>query len=197
MRDGPPDAGDGRRDHVAAVGDRRGAEHDDELGAKAEQVLDGSGQRGLLMRHAALGDDGRARRRQTLSGDPQRLVDDLRSQPGQDGRHDADALDDIGRDPQRTLSGRRHGGIAQAALDAEWNELDGADHLAFDHRLERRQGREGDRLIDLVDAIDGGAVDDQHAGLRRKQIGAPGEGAIDMNALARHHLGDVSGGLVL
>ena len=41
------------------------------------------------------------------------------------------------------------------------------------------------------------AVDHQHAGLRREQIGAAGERALDVDALARDRLGDARGRLVL
>ena len=66
-----------------------------------------------------------------------------------------------------------------------------------DHRLERRQRRERDRLVDAVEPVDGILVDHQHAGRFREQVGAAGEGAVDMHALPRHRLGDLSRGLVL
>ena len=40
-------------------------------------------------------------------------------------------------------------------------------------------------------------LDHQHAGRFREQIGAAGEGAVDMHALPRHGLGDLGRGLVL
>jgi hypothetical protein len=43
--------------------------------------------------------------------------------------------------------------------------------------------REGDRLVDPVEAVDGRFVDHQHAGGLRKQIGAAGKGAVDVHAL--------------
>ena len=86
MLDGAADARDRRRDHVAPVGDRGGAEHDHELRAETEQFLDRSLERRLVMRHAALGHDGGAGRRQPLRRYPQGLFHHLRRQPRQQGR---------------------------------------------------------------------------------------------------------------
>ena len=61
MLDAPADRLDRGRDHVAPVGDGRGAEHDDQLGALVEHLLDRLRERALLVRHAALGDDRGAR----------------------------------------------------------------------------------------------------------------------------------------
>ena len=121
----------------------------------------------------------------------------LGASPGRMVETTPDPLDPIGRDPQRAAGGGRHGRIAQARLDPERNDLDGRDHLALDHRLESGERREGDGLVDAVDAVDRGAVDHQHAGTGGKQVGAAGEGAVDVNALARNRLRDAGGGLVL
>ena len=56
--------------------------------------------------------------------------------------------------------------------------------------------RKSDGFVDAVDAVDRGAIDHQHAGLRRKQIGAAGEGALDIDALAGNRLRDAGGGVV-
>src|SRR5262249_50506853 len=58
MLDGAANARYRSRDHVAAIGNGGSAEHDDEFRAKREQLVDGGRQRLLLVRHAALGDDG-------------------------------------------------------------------------------------------------------------------------------------------
>src|SRR5262249_7207684 len=47
------------------------------------------------------------------------------------------------------------------------------------------------------DAIDRSAIDHQHAGTRRKQVGAAGEGALDIDAFAGDGLCDRSRGSVL
>ena len=60
-------------------------------------------QRRLLVRHAPLGDDPGAGRRQPLLRDPQRLVDHLGGKPRQQGRDDADLLDPVGRDAHERL----------------------------------------------------------------------------------------------
>ena len=89
---------DRRRDHVAAVGDRGGAEHDDQLGAGLEHLVDGALERGRLVRHAALGDDLGAGRRQPRLGDLQRLLDHLGRKPRQQRRDDAELAHFVGRD---------------------------------------------------------------------------------------------------
>ena len=62
---------DRRRNDVAAVGDRRGAEHDHQLGAAlAAPRRCALGERVLLVRHAPLGDDAGAGRRQPLARSP-------------------------------------------------------------------------------------------------------------------------------
>ena len=88
------------------------------------------------------------------------------------------------------------------AANGERNDFHRCDHLAGDDRLVGRQRRDGDRFIDAVEAVDRFLVDDEHAGALRKQIGAAGEGAIDMHAFAgdclgevgrRHVFGDIAG----
>ena len=190
MLDDAADACDRRRNHVAPVGNRGRTEYDHELRAETKQFLDRGRQRRLIMRHAALGDDGGAGGSQPLRCHPQGLFHHLRRQPRQQGRDDADALDDIGRDPQRAAGCRGHRGVAQPAFDPERNKLDGCDHLAFDHRLVGGKGCEGDGFIDAVDAVNLRAIHHQHAGLGREQVGAPGKGALDMDALAGNGLRD-------
>ena len=197
MLDGAADAGDRRRNHVAPVGDRGRAEHDHEFRTKAEQFLDRGLQRRLVMRHATLGNDGGAGRRQPLRRDAKGLLHHFRRQPRQQGRDDSDPLDDIGRDPQRATAGRLDRGVAQSCFNAERNELDRRDHLALDHRLVGGKRGKGDGFIDAVDAVDLGAVDHQHAGLGRKQVGAAGKGALDIDAVTGDGLRDAGGGDVL
>ena len=68
MLDRAADRFDRRRDHVAPVGDRRGAEHDDQLGAGSCSTSSiALRERALLVRHAPLGDDGGAGRRDARS----------------------------------------------------------------------------------------------------------------------------------
>ncbi len=98
-----------------------------------------------------------------------------------------------GADP----SHRRQRGVARLPRHREGNDLDGRDHLAGNHRLVGRQGREGDRLVDLIEPIDRVLVDHQHAGALGEQIGAAGEGAVDPHPLARDRGGDLGGGGVL
>ena len=58
MLDAAADGFERRRDDVAAVGDRGGAEHDGQLGAGLEHLVERARERGALVRHAPLGDDG-------------------------------------------------------------------------------------------------------------------------------------------
>ena len=92
----------------------------------------------------------------------------------------------IGRDAdERLAAATASAASSEASLDRERNDLHRRDHLAFDHRLERRQRRERDRLVDAVEPVDRILVDHQHAGAFGEQIAAAGEGAVDAHALAR------------
>ncbi len=197
MLDAAADGFDRGRDHVAPVGDGGRAEHHDELRALFQHLIDRLGHRPLLMRHAALGNDAGAGRRQARLGHPQCLLDHLGGKTGQQGRDHADLLDPVGRDANERLVGGRKRGLERSLARRERDDLHRRDHLAFDQRLERRQGRERDRLVDAVEPVDGVLLHHQHAGRFREQVGAAGEGAIDMHALPRHGLGDLSRGLVL
>ena len=64
--DAPADRFNRRRDDVAPVGDRGGAEHNDQFGAGFQNLIHGLGDGALLVRHAALGDDAGAGRRQAI-----------------------------------------------------------------------------------------------------------------------------------
>ena len=116
--------------------------------------------------------------------------------PGSKCRNNADPLDDVGRDPQRAAAGRGDRRVPQPGLDPERDQLHRRDHLAFDHRLEGRERRKCDGLVDAVDAVDLFAVHHQHARPAREQIGAAGEGALDIDAIAGHGLRDAGGGRV-
>ena len=198
MLDLAADRLDRRRDHVAAVGDGGRAEHDHQLGALAQHLLQRLGERVLLVRHAALGDDGRAGGREPLGGHAQGLLDHLVGEPGQDGGDDAHLADAIGRDldQRRCRARHRHRRIAHRARHRKRNDLDGRDHLAGDHRLERRQRRKRHGFVDQVEAVDSLLVHHQHAGRFGKMVGAAGEGAVDPHALPRHRRCDVGGGFV-
>ncbi len=118
--------------------------------------VDGAGERRLLVRHALLGDDAGAGRRDARGGDLQRLVDHLRRQTRQQRRDDADLLDRIRRDADDRLGARRFGHrlVARGGGDGEGDDLHRRDHLAFHHRLERRQRRQRHRFVDAVEAVD-------------------------------------------
>ena len=69
MLDMAADRFERRGDHVAAIGDGRGAEHDGQFRAGLEHFVERARQRRALVRHAPLGNDGGAGRRQALGGD--------------------------------------------------------------------------------------------------------------------------------
>ena len=62
---------------------------------------------------------------------------------------------------------------------------------------ERRQGRDGHRLVELVQRVDPLVVDHREPGLAGEMVAAAGEGRGDLDALAGQRLGDRRRGLVL
>ena len=62
---------------------------------------------------------------------------------------------------------------------------------------EGRQGRHGDRLVELVQRIDALVIDDRQPGLAGEVIAAAGERRGDLDALAGQRLGDGRRRLVL
>ncbi len=120
MLDAAADRLDRRRNDIAPVGDRRGAEDDDELGACFEHFVDRLGERALLVRHPALGDDPGAGRRETLLRDLQGLVHHLVGEARQQRRDHADLANAIGRDAdQRRLAGDRERAVARREATAK------------------------------------------------------------------------------
>ncbi len=199
MLDFAADGLDRRRDDVAAVGDGRGAEHDHQFGARFKHLVDGARERRRLVRHAPLGNDGRASGRNARCGDLEGLLNDFRRQSGQQSRNNADLAHSIGRDANDRLGlcGFRHRLVARTAGDRERNDLHSGDHFAFHHRLECRQRGNRHRLVDTVEPVDRVLVEHQHAGRFREQIAAAGEGAVGAHALAFHGRCDVRGRLIL
>ena len=118
MLDLAADRLDRRRDHVAAVGDGGSAEHHDQLGAFLEHLIDRLGDRALLVRHAALGDDAGAGRRQPRLRHPQGLLDHLGGKARQQRRHHADLLDLVGRDANERLAAAASAAFSEASLVA-------------------------------------------------------------------------------
>ena len=82
MLDAAADRLDRGRDHVAPVGDGGGAEHHHQLGALLQHLVDRLGERALLVRHPALGDDLGAGRRQPLLVTRSVLSTTLAASPG-------------------------------------------------------------------------------------------------------------------
>ena len=123
MLDAAADRLQRRRNDVAAVGNRRGAEDDRELGAAGEHLLERARQRGALVRHAAFGNDGGTGRRQPFVGDLQRLLDHLGREPREHGGNDTDLADAVGRDAHPRPRRRRQRKIASGLRDRERNDL--------------------------------------------------------------------------
>jgi hypothetical protein len=157
---------DGRGDHVAAIGNRRSAEHDHQFGAGIKQLIDCLRKRPLLVRNAPLGDNLGSRRGNTRSRDLQGLFDDFGREPGQQRRHHANLAYRVGRNAYDglCLDGCRHCFIAIGAVHRKGNNLYGSDHFPFDDGLEGRQCRHRDRFIDAVERVDRILVDKQDAG---------------------------------
>ncbi len=84
--------------------------------------------------------------------------------------------------------------VARGPTDREGNDLHRRDHLAGDHRREGRKRRKRDVLVDLVEAADAVAIDDDDTRAVREQVGAAGEGPIDLHAGAGHRRGEHGGG---
>ena len=143
---------DRRRDHVAPVGDGGGAEHDDQLGARLQHLVDRLRERVLLVRHAALGDDRGAGRRQPLLRSPCSVFSiTLVASPGSTSRRRRPCGSGRARPRTNGFSPAAERRVARGLGDRERNDLHGRDHLACDHRLEGRQRRERDRLVDAVE----------------------------------------------
>ena len=115
MLDAAADRLERRRDDVAAVGNRGGAEHDRRARRPrlSTSRMSARASGGSLVRHAALGDDAGTGRRKPLGGDLQRLLDHLGREPGQHGRDDADLADAVGRDAHQRLRRRRQRLVAR------------------------------------------------------------------------------------
>ena len=195
----PPTRLDRRRDDVAPVGDGGSAEHDHQLGTGFEHLIDRRGQRRRCVWHAPLGDDGRAGRRNAGGGDLEGLVDDFWRKSRQQGRHNADLAHLIRRhaDDRLSLPGLADRLVTGGGGYGKRYDLHGGDHLAFHHRLERRQRGNRHRLVDAVEAVDRVLVEHQHTGGLGEQIAAPRKGAVSAHTLAFHGKRDIGRGLIL
>ena len=152
-------------------------------------------QRCAFVRHTPLGDDRGAGGRQPLGGDLQCLVDHFGGEPRQQRRHHADLADAIRRDAQQRRRPRRRA-RRRARLWRRANGMIFTVAIISPATTGRNAGSvaKRDRLVDAIEPVDGVLVDDQHAGGFGEQIGAAGEGAIDMHALPRDGSGDLGGG---
>ncbi len=70
------------------------------------------------------------------------------------------------------------------ATDRERDDLHRGDHGAGPHCRQRRQGGDGNGLIDGVDPVDDAGIDADQAALRGMQVAAAGVGAAGDDALA-------------
>ena len=131
MLDAPADRLHCGRNHVAAVGDCGGAEHDHQFGPRGEHLVDGLRECALLVRDPPLGDDRSTSRRQPLLGHPQGFFDHLGGQPGEQRRDNADLAKPIGRDRHQRRSRLRNRECVVTLLgrNRERNDLHRRDHL--------------------------------------------------------------------
>ncbi len=192
------DALERRRDHVAAIHDRRGAEGEDRRAAVRQQLSERLGHRDLVVIAADLGGE-------RAAGGGEAGADPLRGSIEQDGgsfgetrQHQAGAVRLKRRDPQD----RRPGGqiaprVDDGAADRERDDLHRGHHVAGGDGHERGERGEGDRLVERVQPVDPLAIHDAHAGGLGVEVAAPGRrgGRVDM--LAGDGVRDPRGGRVL
>ncbi len=82
-------------------------------------------------------------------------------------------------------------------LDRERDDLDRRHHLLGLGRLEGGKRRDRDRLVDQVQPVDPGPVEDQEPGLLGEQVDPPGERLVDPQMRPGRRLREQARGLVL
>ncbi len=148
---------------VAPIGNGRGAEDDHDVGRSGERAAKRLGERLRLMRHALLEDDDRFGGLEALGQNLHRLRDDGGLEPRQKRGDRGDAAARIRRDADERRAHLRHRLLERVSRHGVRDDLHRRHHLARAHRAKRRQGREGDRLVDGVHGIDTGPVEPKHA----------------------------------
>ena len=129
----------------------------------------------LLVRHAALGDDRGAGRRQPLLGDLQRLLDHLGRKARQQRRDDADLADLVGRDADERLALRRRQRRLSRAASATANGMIFTVAIISPATTGLKAGSVANVIASsmrLSRSI-GVLVDHQHAGALGEQIARP------------------------
>ena len=127
------------------------------------------------------------------------LVEDALLGAGEAGLDQPDGAGPDGGEAEegRARLGQGQGAVQQRAGNGEGNDLDRRRHLARRQKIEGRQRGQRDRLVQQIERIEAGLVDDQHALGARHQIGPAGEGRCHGEMIARHGLGHGARGLVL
>ena len=95
----------------------------------------------------------------------------------------------LGRDLDAALEHR--------ALDRERDDLDGRDHLLGQGRLEGGKRRDRDRLVDQVQPVDPGLVQDQKPGLLGEQVDPARKRLVDPQMRPGRRLREQARSLVL
>ncbi len=95
----------------------------------------------------------------------------------------------LGRDLDAALEHR--------ARDRERDDLDGRHHLLGQGRLERGERRDRDRLVDQVQPVDPGLVQDQEPGLLGEQVDTARKRLVDPQMRPGRRLGQQARSLVL
>ena len=186
MLDRSAGGSDPRRQHVVAIGDRRGARDQEHVAACGHGRAGGGGHGVGLVSTAGLADEVAADRGDAVAGDPHRLLQHLGGDAGQLGLDQPRAP----RPERRHLQQRSPGECAaavrqQRCRDRERNDLDRGHHLAgIDHGM-FGEGGQGHRLVDAVEAVDPLAVDQQQSAFARMQVGPAGEGRRGLDRGAR------------
>ena len=151
-----------------------------------------------LVRRAQVDGIAAAHRRQPAVGDGDGLVEQRRLHGGKLGLDQRDlARAERVEGEDRLLARDGEAGIKRGALDCEGNDLDGRRHLVRLHRGIVRQGREGDRLVHLVDGVDLRGIDAQDAALAGIEVDASGERRLDAQSFGAEQRAERGGGGVL
>ena len=173
-------------DDVGLVGDRRGAEGDEQVGALARAASSSaSRERVRVVRHAHLLDQRRAGGLQPLLEDAPRLVHHRRLQARQRRRREPDLQRPPRRDRQRRRLACAPPPPPRARGTRERDDLHRRHHAPGLDRREFRQRRDGQARIEAVQRVDRRAVDDEQPGRLRIEVAAAGAGLVEADVRRR------------
>ena len=165
------------RHHIAPVlGDRRTGDQD-QLAARRQRLIEGGADGVRIVPAAQRQTKPAAQCLDAAFGDGQRLVEDARRSRRRLAHDQRHTLRHEGCQAQRRASvDQLPAGRDPALPDGEGNDLDGRHHLPLAHRRVGRQRGDGDGFVDMIQAVDDGAVDHDNSRLLRMQIATAGVG---------------------